>query len=83
MLFVETVDDSFSHSGSQLRYQYSYENSIYFWDTVRGSDTSGWRQETGRYLSCASHAFPPLMQQNEIAFLTYGVMDDLRAGARA
>jgi len=29
----------------QLRYQYSYENSIYFWDTVQGSDASGWRQE--------------------------------------
>ena len=31
----------------QLRYQYNHENSIYFWDTVRGSDASGWRQETG------------------------------------
>jgi len=30
-----------------LDIQYSYENSIYVWDTVRGSDASGWRQETG------------------------------------
>ena len=30
----------------QLRYQCSYENSIYFWDIMRGSDASGCRQET-------------------------------------
>jgi len=31
----------------QLRYQYSYENLIYFWDTVHSSDASDWSQETG------------------------------------
>ena len=41
---MQAARDTKPHS---LDIQYSYENSIRFWDRVRGSDANGKRHETG------------------------------------